>query len=376
MQDSNYKITNISLRFIYLLINALFITKYLVRISISVAIVVCLLYIAFFYVISHFLHLKKNISNKHLLLAISVFCIIFITIQYAINPYQIQVDRWSAIHNFINYLVHGKYPYMAQTHLGGYGSPFPCWQFIHIPFYYLNNVGLSMFFMLGFVVYSIKKLYDNNTAFYFLLLLVYSPAFLYEIIVRSDLIANFLFVLGIINLLLAQRIELKSHCFAYSVFLGLTLSTRLSVSVPFFILLFPAFINLPNKKKITLLGGIMGIFCLTFLPFIYWDVDKLLFFEYNPFILQTRQGSILELIILIPIFTYLSLSWKKDKYQLTRNIGYSLFTLVTITFLINMIRYNNYHLYSSIYDISYFNMSLPFIILSLIISNEEKNYKL
>lgn len=64
--------------------------------------------------------------------------------QYLIDPYQIQVDRWSAIHNFINYLVHGRYPYMAPTHLGGYGSPFPVWQFLHIPFYYLNNVGLSL----------------------------------------------------------------------------------------------------------------------------------------------------------------------------------------------------------------------------------------
>lgn len=367
MQNRNHKINIIVLYSIYILINTLFITKYLMRISLPITTASIITYLLGCYVLIKYLNHQQKVSNKLFMLSFCLFTIILISIQYSINPYKIQVDRWSAIYNFIDYLLQGKYPYLAQTHLGGYGSPFPFWQFIHIPFYYLNNIGLSIFLMLGYALYSIKKIYNTKTSFIFFILLAFSPAFLYEIIVRSDLIANFLFILAIMNTSFRLQKKLSNCICTYAIVLGLLLSTRLSVSIPFFIWLFPAFIGLTAQQKTCLTIGIITIFCMTFLPFIFWDANNLLFFQYNPFILQTRQGSTLSLVILTICMLYLSLTWKNKKELLYRNIGYGLFILVLVTFSVNMLKSGNYMLFDSAYDISYLNMSLPFILQALVL---------
>lgn len=145
MQNCNHQIKDINtyiLYVLYFLINALFITKYLMRISLSVTLLALSAYLIIGLLLPRLAARIQHVGS--LCFAILGFILVLAGMQYFIDPYQIQVDRWSAIHNFINYLVHGRYPYMAPTHLGGYGSPFPVWQVLHIPFYYLNNVGLSL----------------------------------------------------------------------------------------------------------------------------------------------------------------------------------------------------------------------------------------
>ena len=367
MQHCNHQIKDINtyiLYLLYFLINALFITKYLMRINPSITLLVLSAYLLIgllFLCLTSKIH---HVSNRSLCFAILGFIILFAGMQYLIDPYQIQADRWSAIHNFIDYLVHGKYPYMAQTHLGGYGSPFPVWQFLHIPFYYLNNVGLSLFAVLTFTLYTVRLMYGNKITLCFLACLLYSPAFIYEILVRSDLVANFLLVLAVINLLFIKKIELSTHQIQYSLVLGILLSTRLAITIPFFIFLLRPFLLLPLRRKVGFLLGVLFIFSLTFLPFLLWNMKSLLFFEYNPFILQTRQGSMSGILLLIPVMIYLALSWKDNKMRLYGNIGYGLFLLTAISFIINLTTSGNYRLFTSTYDISYFNMSLPFIIIA------------
>lgn len=349
---------------LYFLINALFITKYLMRISLSVTLLVLSAYLLAGQLLPRLAARVGHVGSRSLWFTILGFILVLAGMQYLIDPYQIQVDRWSAIHNFINYLVHGRYPYMAPTHLGGYGSPFPVWQFLHIPFYYLNNVGLSLFAALTFTLYTVKVMYGNKITLCFLACLLYSPAFIYEILVRSDLVANFLLVLAVINLLFIKKIELSTHQIQYSLVLGILLSTRLAITIPFFIFLLRPFLLLPFRRKVGFVLGVLFIFSLTFFPFLLWNMKSLLFFEYNPFILQTRQGSMSGILLLIPVMIYLALSWKDNKMRLYGNIGYGLFLLTAVTFIINMATSGNYQLFSPTYDISYFSMSLPFIIIA------------
>lgn len=375
MQNCNHQIKDINtsiLYVLYFLINALFITKYLMRISLSVTLLALSAYLLAGLLLPLLAGLLLprlaarvgHVGSRSLWFAILGFILVLAGMQYLIDPYQIQVDRWSAIHNFINYLVHGRYPYMAPTHLGGYGSPFPVWQFLHIPFYYLNNVGLSLFAVLAFTLYTVKRLYGNRATLCFLAYLLYSPAFLYEIFVRSDLMANFLLVLAVINLLLIKQAGLSTRPVLYFLLLGMLLSTRLAVAIPFFIFLLRPFLSLNFRRKTSFLLGIFLTFSLTFLPFLLWDMKSLLFFEYNPFILQTRQGSLSGILLLIPIMIYLAFSWQDSRRRLYGNIGYGLFLLTAVTFIINMATCGNYRLFSPTYDISYFSMSLPFIILA------------
>ena len=51
------------------------------------------------------------------------------------------------------------------------------------------------------------------------------------------------------------------------------------------------------KKQCTFLATVLVTFALIIAPFVFWEGSTLLFFEYNPFVLQTRQGSVLAGII-------------------------------------------------------------------------------
>lgn len=176
--------------------------------------------------------------------------------------------------------------------------------------------------------------------------------------------ANFLLVLAVINLLLIKQAGLSTRPVLFSLLLGMLLSTRLAAAIPFFIFLLRPFLSLNLWRKTSFLLGIFLTFSLTFLPFLLWDMKSLLFFEYNPFVLQTRQGSLSGILLLIPVMIYLAFSWKDSRRRLYGNIGYGLFLLTAVTFIINMATSGNYQLFSPTYDISYFSMSLPFIIIA------------
>ena len=352
---------------IYIFINLLFVTKYGLRyLSLSSVIFVCLVYTIF--IVFSFRTIKRfnTVLSGTILF---IFFLVILVIQNRIDPYSIQVDRWSAIHNFIYNLFHGVYPYAAQTHLGGYGSPFPVWQLFHIPFYVLGNVGLSIAFATLIFNYVIYVVFGKKAACYSFLLLLLSPAFVYEVLVRSDLITNFLLVASIILLLKKYGITINSHYLGLAILCGLAMSTRLSALIPFVIYYFHEYIQAKWSIKISFPIVVLFVFAITFLPLLLWDGEMLLFFEYNPFILQSRQGNVLDFIIFIPIGILLSLNWKDNISTYMLYTAYNLILLVVITFVHNMYINSNWNeLFLSAYDITYLNMSLPFIILSISIN--------
>jgi hypothetical protein len=293
---------------------------------------------------------------------VTVCGIIFLHI--VIDPMTIQVDRWSAIHNFIQTLFQGKYPYLAQTHLGGYGSPFPFWQFLHIPFYLLGDVGLGMLFMIVLLSISLKLIMKSyNNALIYLILLIASPAFWYEVLVRSDLLYNFLLCFLVIAFIHRKNITINNNTFLLGILCGLILSSRLSVIIPFAIYLFPDFWHSGLKKQVKFLLIGLFSFILTFTPLLIWDFNSLIFFKFNPFILQSRQGSIFEVIVLISLIIFFAFRWKSDFTKQFYYTGIVIVSFVLITFLHRMISDNFTNgLFSSSYDLTYFNMALPFII--------------
>jgi hypothetical protein len=302
-----------------------------------------------------------TIKSSYIIVGSVLATMILIAVQYAINPYHLQVDRWSAIHNNLSYLLQGRYPYAARTHLGGYGSPFPVWQIFHLPFYALKNVGLSLFFAVWLLFSAMRHRYGIRQASLLLILLFASPAFLYEAAVRSDLMTNFLICLSIVFFTWNKGKELEKHILCFSVLCGLLLSTRFSAAIPLFIFLLPFYLKLPRGKQLLFPLLVLMVFGLTFLPLLLWDSHMLMFFKYNPFVLQTRQGSLPVLIVCGLLCILLALSWRGNAYYYLINSGLALFTLVLITFAYNMISSGNYDLFSSTYDITYFDMSLPFI---------------
>lgn len=356
----------------YTLVNLLFIIKYSLRISTAVCVAASCAYTAVLWLIFYNNEkIGRHISLKKIIIIFVVYLALSFVVQCSINPYSLNVDRWSAINNFLQYLFQGKYPYMAQTHLGGYGSPFPIWQIVHIPFYLMHNVGLSFFAAIALFVYCIKKYINGDTVSKVIICIILSPAFAYEALVRSDLMANFIIVATIIIIFFYKRICLEKNFILIAFACGLLMSTRLSAVLPIGVLILTDWWKQGLLKKISLPIIVLFVFALTFLPLFLWDGNNLLFFQYNPFILQSRQLHSFDLISIAILFFYLSYNWTKgntieNKFaMLTENISLLLLVSVAIVFAHNMVLSTNYNLFSSAYDITYFDMSLPFIILSI-----------
>lgn len=151
--------------------------------------------------------------------------------------------------SFIQSLFQGSYPYGAETHLHGYGSPFPVWQIIHVPFYLLGNVGLSFSVATLLFIHSAYLQWGSKGGYLSLLLLVASPAYLYEVVTRSDMMTNFLLVGSVVNYLVYFKITLKSHLIAIAILCGLTASTRLTAILPLFMLYFQEFTQVSWQRK-------------------------------------------------------------------------------------------------------------------------------
>lgn len=369
---------------LFFFINGLFVAKYSLRLGYNPFITVglyaaCAIVVIYLVLKSNHLTENKAIKTAYLFACISIVAIIAL-LQSRIDPLQLQVDRWSAIHNFLQNLFQGIYPYAAKTHLGGYGSPFPVWQLFHIPFYLLGNVGLGMLFsVIILFIFLIRYFRFYRPALSFLILLIISPAFWYEVAVRSDLIYNFILCLVAIGWIHKQKYSIQKQAYGLGILCGLFLSTRFAVIIPFAVFLLPDFFTANLKKKIIFGLCAAGTFVLTFLPFICWDLNALLFFKYSPFVLQTRQGSVWEVILLIALTLLLSSRWKGDLKLCCSCIAVILVVFVAQTFVHRMINEHfAYNLFSPAYDITYFTMALPFVLFAIIdkpgfqFSNQQK----
>lgn len=349
---------------LYLAINVLFVEKYAARVTenhilVSMAYIVCSSVIIGI--------ISRHLTNKHatrwLIGLGGVLLILAVILQYLIDPLSLQVDRWSAIHNFIASMLQGDYPYGHPTHLGGYGSPFPIWQIFHLPFYLVGNVGLSIFVVSFAFIITLYYCHSNKVALIAVILLGMSPAFWYEIVVRSDLITNMLLVATIVEWLIYKKITLSQYTIPIGIVAGLLLSTRLIAIIPICIIFGYDFLHLGWKKQITLLFVTIITFALTFLPFILWNGSTLFFFQYNPFVLQTRQGSWVVLVI-FAILAILVTCLMKNKIQYRFiSTGLLLSTLVVLAFVEKMWQENLWtELFSSSFDITYLSTALPFYV--------------
>lgn len=165
-------------------------TEHFGYVSMSYAVILALVTLLF--------NRRKTIISRHseaIFWSMAVImAVAMAAVQYHFDPMQNQVDRWSAIANPLTAMFSGQFPYSAQTHLGGYASPFPVWMVFHIPFWALGNVGLSEIFTALLFVISVKAAYGSQAGIKATVLLALSLNLWYETAVRSDLISNFFFL--------------------------------------------------------------------------------------------------------------------------------------------------------------------------------------
>jgi len=374
-------ITNTYIQLIlFISINALFIFKYLPRYDINpyISLVVYLFFV--FIGLNFYNKITSSISEKalkYIYLSVISLTVIFIAVSLIlIDPYSIRVDRWSALSFFWDSVFAGKYPYGTHTHVSetNFASPFPIWHLINLPFYLLKDVGISIIFFLCLFSFSIYKYFESyKKALLVLILLLISPAYWWEILVRSDGLSNALLVMMLILWYTKYKKSLSNDIGISILICGLIAATRFTALLPLALFFFQPYLKLPVKQKIIFPLSALSIAILAFLPFILWDTDSWVFFSRNPFMSQTGNGDWRILLVMFFVGIFTALNWNTiEDFFATAAIFITIFILLNQ--LVRLSHFPEAHFFSdAVVDISYFTLALPYLIILVALKYSSKN---
>ena len=354
---------------IFIFINTLFVVKYASRIDAFNGYLVAFIYTLLISIIS-LIYIRLNLKNyyKPLFYITSILFFIFtIYLNINVDGNTLMVDRWSAMEVGIKALLNGEYPYSAVDHLNGRTSNLPTLLFIGIPFYFLGNIGfLQSFTFLLFIYITLKVFNTYKSRLLCILLLIFSPSYLWEVYVKSDLMSNFILILSVV-VYMQDKIsrDIKISPVFVSFLLTSLVMTRITAIIPISILFFKHFYRFSVQKKMIFI--VVSLATVIIFSYICFNKVSSLdyFYKYNPFELQNRQlPSILSFILIITPMIY---SFRAKDIKSISNLTVIFLLLpVSIAFFTSI-----YHsgfkatLFESSFDISYFNMVLPFLFLSL-----------
>ncbi len=376
MKNSWLKIiTNTYLHLLlFVSINAIFIFKYLPRYNINPYISLFLYFIFIFAglnIYNKYISTFSEKTLKYIYLSIISLTIVFIAVSLIlIDPYSIRVDRWSALSFFWDSVFTGIYPYGTHTHVSetNFASPFPVWHLINLPFYLLKDVGISIIFFFSLFSFAIYKYFESyRKALLVIILLLISPAYWWEILVRSDGLSNALLVM-ILILWYTKNNKSISKNFTISILIcGLIAATRFTALLPLALFFFQPYIKLPIKQKIILPLSALLIATLAFLPFILWNTETWVFFSRNPFMSQTYNGDWRILLVMVFVGIFMALNWKTiEEFFATTGIFITVFILLNQ--LIRLSKYEGSNFFSdAVVDVSYFTLAIPYIIILIAI---------
>ncbi|WP_326982505.1 hypothetical protein VUJ46_20360 [Chryseobacterium sp. MYb264] len=352
---------------IYFFINALFILKYgeSYNIPLLIAYFTGILVIVKFYNKTDF----KESAYKILFwsLGILFFCG-SVGVNYVIDGKSLNVDRWDAMEIGIKAILNNEYPYSIKDYMGRESSNLPFLIILGMPFYLLfGSVGYLQCFCFLLFLYIIFKIFkDYKQRLIILIFLAFSPSYLWEIYTKSDLFSNFIILVALIYLIQKNFVEKKNlNIITVSILISLMVLTRFSVIIPLILLFFRPFFKLSIKDKLLfVLSSVITISSVLYL-FFHQAESLDLFVKHNPLIIQAGKQPVI--VTALYIITALILSFK---VKLLQHIilwgGGILFICILLTFSYYMVvlGYENM-ITNSNFDISFFNMSMPFIVIAM-----------
>lgn len=370
-------INSFSIFFIYLAVNSLFIIKY--GEHYNMILLAGYLFLMFGLGIFYMrINLKDIFYKSAFWVSVSIFFLFSIYLNYKVDGNSLNVDRWSAMEVGIKAVFSGQYPYNIPDHMGQESSNLPVLMMFGMPFYMLfGSVGYLQsfsFLLFSYLIYKIFEDYRQRLAVMLLLLL--SPGYLWEVYVKSDLFSNFIVVAGFTYLIWNKFLvnnNLKPGTVSF--FTVLILLTRLSTVIPLIILLFKKFYHFSSKEKVIfitvfILAG-SGIVYL----FFHNAPDFNIIIHHNPLMIQsTKQPLLLSFSYILLAFI---ISFRvKTFYQVMAWTGILLFICVFVPFILFFIEYGYTDMITnSFFDLSFFNMSMPFIMLALGLGIFKNKYK-
>lgn len=365
MQTSSiFEKRNVSF-FLFVLINFIFCVKYSSRITdwyLPFSIIFSGIYFAIWKYKSFFTKIPSlKIIN---LLLIGVF---LLGSFYGLSKIPVQtlnVDRWSVITSFWETYFSGEYAYFAKANTGNPPGPMPFYFILAFPFYALGELGL--FSLLGIVVFYLLLKYSkiqNHIITATLLLLFISTFYLWEIFSRSNVFINSVLVLfSIVYFNKEDELTMK-RIIVTGILTGLLMSTRNVFAIPYIIsFLFAWRTGRINFGKLVLLGTIaVLIFGATFLPFVIGHFQD--FKTMNPFLVQSTfliPFGYTIAFILLAVLLGLRCNKVENVYFFS---GLTLFISIAVYFVYHFVNKGFDETYfGSVGDVSYFILSVPFLL--------------
>ena len=367
---------------IYLFINTIFLLKYLSRVSshsTEASILYAVFVLAGFFVFKAYQHkIPEKVFKISFWIVLIIVVLAIAGLLIYIDKYAVRVDRWSAVVYFLDALFRGEYPYGAHTHVSetNFPSPFPVWYLINLPFYLMGETGIGLIFFLLLTAFSVKVFFGSyRKSFLFLILILISPAYWWEVAVRSDSLSNVFLIFAFIIWFDRKKYSLANNFWLCVLACGLLASTRFSAMIPLALLFFKPYVYLPWQKKILFPIAVLGIIVLTFSPFIFWDTDTWIFFQRNPFMSQASVGNIYLLLAMVAIGCFAAFRWKNtaEYFNIASLFMFGFILLSQISLIVT--RGVDGHIFDdSLYDISYFTLALPYCC-AVLVAQSFKNDK-
>lgn len=364
---------NISI-FIFLFINFAFLVKYLSRVT-AYFLVVSFALITIFYFVLKFRNKISVPKTSEKVIIYLVFFLFLVGSGFVFNKIPVEtlnVDRWSVITSFWDNFFNDEYVYFANSTMGNPPGPMPFYYILALPFYAIGELGwysVVGFFIFYFILKFSEK--SNQILLFFLLLLLISPFYLWEIVTRSNIFLNASLVLFSLVLLLKTFQDENKKIFLNGILIGLLLSTRNVFVIPYIV----TFLFVLKSKQISfrelLKIGVISIivFIATFLPFVWNHFSD--FFIMNPFIIQSgflMPSELSMICVLISLGAFWLCKKGNDIYFFS---GVFLLLPIIIHFIYQIIIHGFHEtFFNSRADISYFILCLPFFVY-YIIENEK-----
>ena len=367
---------------LYVFTNALFVWKYapeyVSRPGLALAV-----YVAGIIIVLWALFKSESITDKFRVSGAGYFTFVCISailldiLMLQFDPARIAVGRYPAINEWLGRLFNGEFPYSGMS--GANPSGFPFLYVLFMPFYFLGDPGLMQ--IACYIIFA-SVLYDwherkGGDALSSLVLLLVSPAFLYEVVVRSELFSNMVVIILYLHLLgkiqwqesraqapstaalpTGRGTVRNSICGLIG---GFLLSTR-GIVLPIYLVYFAYMFKKGHLKSPIFYIMVAAGFVATFLPFIIWDAGR--FLMSGPFGIQVSYIPpwLVGLAIVLSIVYGLRASSLNRVYG---TISLILFGVILVPFVIAVASLGFAGaVRGDRFDISYFCFVLPFVILA------------
>jgi hypothetical protein len=271
------------------------------------------------------------------------------------DPDSLRVTRYPAIREWLDHLLHGRFPYASAV----LPSSFPVLFLIALPFHAIGDLGFLQIAAFGAFAWACRRAARAHpeTAWFALGLLLAAPLFLYEIVTRSELFSNMT-----LTLLLLAWLEGEARPagrFWRGIAAGLLLSTRGIVGLAYAVFL-PWRFRDDWRSGAIVAAWCVATFAATLLPFILWDASR--FAQFGPFAIQLQY-------IPKPLLTGVlaaALLWgslARSAIQAWLGIVWILFGVIAALFAWSVALQGwTYVLVQDDFDISYFAFAHTFLI--------------